>query len=263
MSFSLKNILICGGSGFIGSNFIRRIYNKYSEYKIFNLDLLTYAGNPENLLDIEQKEIAIDLAKRRYNFIRGDICDNALLNDIFDKNNFDTVINFAAESHVDRSFVNFFDFIRTNVEGVRSLVEAAKKYQIARFIQISTDEIYGSVLEGSSDEKAPLQPSNPYAASKASADLLIQSYIKTYRAPALIIRGSNNYGPFQYPEKLIPLAISNIIEGKKVPIHGSGEHKRSWIHVDDFCDAIDIIVHQADDHSIFNVSGEEKAIWKF
>ena len=259
MPFSFKNILICGGCGFIGSNFIRFIYNKYPDYKIFNLDLLTYAGNPENLLDIEQKETAVDLTKKRYSFIYGDICDSALLNNIFDKNNFDVVINFAAESHVDRSFVNVFDFIRTNVEGARSLIEAARSRKVARFIQISTDEIYGSVPEGFSGEVAPFRPSNPYAASKAAADLLVQSYIRTHRMPALIIRGSNNYGPFQYPEKLIPLAVSNIIECKKVPIHGSGEHRRSWLHVDDFCDAIDIIIHKAADYSIFNVSGEERS----
>ncbi len=259
MPFPIKKILICGGSGFIGSNFIRHIYNKYPDYKIFNLDLLTYAGNPENLLDVEQKETAIDSAEKRYNFIHGDICDSALLNSIFDENDFNIVVNFAAESHVDRSFVNVFDFIRTNVEGVRSLVEAARSHKVARFIQISTDEIYGSVPEGFSNEEAPFRPSNPYAASKAAADLLIQSYMRTYRMPALIVRGSNNYGPFQYPEKLIPLAVSNIIECKKVPIHGSGEHKRSWLHVDDFCNAIDIVIHKATDYSIFNVSGEEKS----
>ncbi len=258
MLFSLKNILICGGSGFIGSNFIRYIYNKYPDYRIFNLDLLTYAGNPENLIDIEQKEVKQSPTSQRYHFFRGDICDNTLLSDIFDRYKFDIVVNFAAESHVDRSFVNVFDFIRTNIEGVRSLVEAARRYNVARFIQISTDEIYGSVSSGFSTEEAPFRPSNPYAASKAAADLLIQSYIRTHRVPALIIRGSNNYGPFQYPEKLIPLAISNIIEGKKVPIHGFGEHRRSWINVNDFCNAIDIIIHKAADHSIFNVSGEEK-----
>ncbi len=258
MSFSPKNILVCGGSGFIGSNFIRYIYNKYPDYKIFNLDLLTYAGNPENLSDIEQKENAKDSAKKRYKFIQGDICDSALLNNIFSKNNFDVIVNFAAESHVDRSFINVLDFIRTNVEGVRSLVEATRKYKVSRFIQISTDEIYGSVPEGFSAEDAPLRPSNPYAASKAAADLLVQSYIRTHRVPAIIIRGSNNYGPFQYPEKLIPLAISNIIEGKKVPVHGSGEHRRNWIHVNDFCNAIDVIIHKAADFSVFNVSGEEK-----
>ena len=253
-----KNILICGGSGFIGSNFVRFIYNKYPNYRIFNLDLLTYAGNPENLSDIEAMEVKKDVSQKRYHFIRGDICDNTLLANIFNKNNFDTVINFAAESHVDRSFVNVFDFIRTNIEGVRSLIEAVRSHKIARFIQISTDEIYGSVSNGFSTEEAPFRPSIPYAASKAAADLLVQSYIKTHRVAALIIRGSNNYGPFQYPEKFIPLAVSNIIEDKKVPLHGSGEHRRSWLHVDDFCSAIDVIIHKAPNYSIFNVSGEEK-----
>ncbi len=258
MDQKYKNILICGGSGFIGSNFIHYFYDKYPAYKIFNLDLLTYAGNPENLIDIEQEEVKQSPTSQRYHFFRGDICDGALLDNIFDKYKFDIVVNFAAESHVDRSFINVFDFIRTNIEGVRSLIEAARKHNVARFIQISTDEIYGSVSNGFSTEDAPLRPSNPYAASKAAADLLVQSYIKTHRVPALIIRGSNNYGPFQYPEKLIPLAISNIIENKKVPVHGSGEHRRSWLHVNDFCSAIDLVVHKASDYSIYNASGEEK-----
>ena len=251
-------ILITGGAGFIGSNFIHYWLKKYPSDKIINLDLLTYAGNPENLSDIEAMEVKKDVSQKRYHFIRGDICDNTLLANIFNKNNFDTVINFAAESHVDRSFVNVFDFIRTNIEGVRSLIEAVRSHKIARFIQISTDEIYGSVSNGFSTEEAPFRPSNPYAASKAAADLLVQSYIKTHRVAALIIRGSNNYGPFQYPEKFIPLAVSNIIEDKKVPLHGSGEHRRSWLHVDDFCSAIDVIIHKAPNYSIFNVSGEEK-----
>jgi len=161
-----KNILICGGSGFIGSNFVRFIYNKYPNYRIFNLDLLTYAGNPENLSDIEAMEVKKDVSQKRYHFIRGDICDNTLLANIFNKNNFDTVINFAAESHVDRSFVNVFDFIRTNIEGVRSLIEAVRSHKIARFIQISTDEIYGSVSNGFSTEEAPFRPSNPYVQSR-------------------------------------------------------------------------------------------------
>ncbi|KKR55417.1 MAG: dTDP-glucose 4,6-dehydratase [Candidatus Curtissbacteria bacterium GW2011_GWA1_40_24] len=258
MSFSPKNILVCGGSGFIGSNFIRYVYNKYSDYKIFNLDLLTYAGNPVNLADVEEKENKKNPTNQRYFFLYGDICDGVLLANIFEKYSFDVVINFAAESHVDRSFVNVFDFIRTNVEGVRSLMEATRKYKISRFIQISTDEIYGSVPEGFSTEDMPLRPSNPYAASKAAADLLVQSYIRTYQIPALIVRGSNNYGPFQYPEKMIPLAISNIIEGKKMPVHGSGEHRRTWIHVNDFCSAIDVVLHKAPDYSIYNASGEEK-----
>lgn len=253
-----KNVLICGGSGFIGSNFIRYFYNKYSDYRIFNLDLLTYAGNTENLSDIERLEARHDSSERRYQFVRGDICDGNLLADIFEKHKFDLVINFAAESHVDRSLVNAFDFVRTNIEGVRSLIEAARKHRTARFIQISTDEIYGSVTDGFSTEEAPLRPSNPYSASKAGADLLVQAYIKTHGVSAVIIRGSNNFGPYQYPEKLIPLAISNIIEGKKIPVHGSGLHVRSWLHVADFCSAIDLIAHKAADYSVYNVSGEQK-----
>lgn len=253
-----KNVLICGGSGFIGSNFVRYFYDKYPEYQIFNLDLLTYAGNIENLSDIERLEAKQDSSAKRFRFIRGDICDSNLLSDIFGKYKFDLVINFAAESHVDRSFVNAFDFVRTNIEGVRSLIEATRKYQTARFIQISTDEIYGSVTDGFSTEEAPLRPSNPYAASKAGADLLVQAYIRSHKVHAIIIRGSNNFGPYQYPEKLIPLAISNVIEGKKIPVHGSGLHIRSWLHVADFCSAIDLIAHRAADYSIYNVSGEQK-----
>mgnify|MGYP001582757572 CR=1 FL=1 len=254
MGEARKNILICGGSGFIGSNFIRYLFHKYQNYRIFNLDLLTYAGNPENLLDVENHETAAQSDKRRYQFIRGDICDGVLLGNLFDKYNFSAVINFAAESHVDRSFINVFDFVRTNIEGVRSLIEICRKSRVPRFIQISTDEIYGPVPEGFSGEDAPFRPSNPYAASKAAADLLVQSYIRTHQVPALIIRSSNNFGPYQYPEKLIPLVISNIIEGKKVPVHGSGEHRRSWIHVNDFCSAIDLVLHKAPDYSIYNIS---------
>ncbi len=253
-----KNILITGGCGFIGSNFIRHFYNKYPDYLLVNLDLLTYAGNQENLADIETSEAGRKPNERRYQFVRGDICDEGLLERLFQKYNFDLVINFAAESHVDRSIVNVSDFIRTNIEGVRALIEAARRFRSPRFIHISTDEIYGSVPSGFSDENSPIRPSNPYSSSKASADFLVQSFIKTHKTPALIVRGSNNFGPYQYPEKLIPLAVTNIIEGKKIPIHGTGEHIRSWIHVLDFCSAIDLVAHKAQDYEIYNAGGEQK-----
>lgn len=254
-----KTAIICGGSGFIGSNFIRYFYHKYPECRVINLDLLTYAGNPDNLRDIEKLEEAKNDAEKRYLFVRGDICDVALLDSIFQKYKPELVVNFAAESHVDRSIVNSYDFIRTNVEGVRSLMEAARKFKTPRFLQVSTDEIYGSVPSGQSTEESPLRPSNPYAASKAAADLLVQSYMKTHRAPAVIIRGSNNFGPYQYPEKLIPLAITNMLEGGKIPVHGTGEHIRSWLHVLDFCSAIDLVAREARDYSIYNASGTEKS----
>lgn len=253
-----KNVLVTGGYGFIGSNFIRHLYQVYPQYHIFNVDLLTYAGNPENLLDIETTEAALTISEKRYNFIYGDICDSRLLDIIFQRHNFAVVINFAAETHVDRSIINMSDFIRTNIGGVRSLIEAVRTYQVPRFIHISTDEIYGSVSSGRSNEESPLRPSNPYSSSKAAADLIVQSFIRTHQVPALIVRGSNNYGTYQYPEKLIPLAISNLIEGKKVPVHGAGQHVRSWLHVQDFCRAIDVILHQAPDYEVYNVAGYEK-----
>lgn len=254
----MKNVLITGGYGFMGSNFIRFLYHKYPEYRFFNLDLLTYAGNTDNLLDIEELESNLKISDRRYQFIYGDIADDRLLSTIFQRNNFHLVINFAAETHVDRSIVSMTDFIHTNIGGTRALIEAVRAYGVPRLVHISTDEIYGSVENGYSDEDAPLRPSNPYSSSKAAADLIAQSFIRTHKVPALIVRGSNNYGSFQYPEKLIPLAVTNILEGRKIPIHGSGEHVRSWLHVIDFCRAIDFIIHQSPDFEIYNISGEEK-----
>lgn len=253
-----KNILVTGGYGFIGSNFIRHLYNKYPEYKIFNIDLLTYAGNLENLLDIENVEKELDSSKKRYQFLYGDICDKRFLDIIFSRHNFDMVINFAAETHVDRSIVDMNDFIYTNIGGVRCLIETVRKYNVPRFVHISTDEIYGDIKTGYSTENSALCPSNPYSSSKAAADLIVQSFIRTHKVPAVIVRGSNNFGSNQYPEKLIPLAITNIIEGKKVPVHGEGLHTRSWVHVKDFCDAIDLISHNAPNYETYNVHGEEK-----
>ena len=255
---SFKTVLICGGSGFIGSNFVRHYYHAHPDARVVNLDLLTYAGSPENLADIDRLEASQKSSMRRYRFVKGDICDASLLDRIFTKHKPDLIVNFAAESHVDRSIVSYFDFVRTNIEGVRSLLEASRAHQVGRFIQISTDEVYGDVARGGATEEAPFRPSNPYAASKAGADLLVQSYIRTHRAPAIIIRGSNNYGPYQYPEKLIPLAVTNMLEGRKIPIHGGGRHIRSWLHVLDFCSAINLIAHNASDNSIYNVSGEQK-----
>ena len=257
MEHDTSNILITGGSGFIGSNFIRWMYERYPQYRIFNLDALTYAGNPENLLDIERAEIAKRPEDKRYHFINGDVCDGKLLDAIFSAHHFGLVVHFAAETHVDRSLVSAANFIRTNIEGTRSLMESVHQYKTPRFVHISTDEVYGSIESGFADENAPLKPSNPYSTSKAGADLLVQSYAKTYEIPALIVRGSNNYGPYQYPEKLIPMAVSNLMEDKKIPLHGTGEHVRSWLHVKDFCSAIDLVAHKGKGHAIYNVSGEE------
>lgn len=254
-----KKILICGGAGFIGSNFVRHVYEKYTEYQIYNLDLLTYSGNRENLADVEKEEGGVPEHDRRYIFLQGDICNRDFLRRLFVIHQFDMVINFAAESHVDRSLTSSFDFIRTNVMGVHTLIDLCREHKVSRFLQISTDEVYGDVLEGASTEHAPLNPSNPYSASKAAADVLIKSYMRSHKLPAVIIRGSNNVGPFQYPEKLIPLAISNFLEGKKIPVHGTGEHIRSWIHVRDFCEAIDLVLHEGQNHHIYNASGTQRS----
>lgn len=251
------NILVTGGCGFIGSNFIRWLYHKYPLYRIFNLDALTYAGNPENLLDIERQEIAKRPEDKRYHFINGDVCDGKLLDAIFNAHGFELVVHFAAETHVDRSLISAANFIRTNIEGTRSLMESVHQYKTPRFVHISTDEVYGSIDAGLASEDAPLRPSNPYSTSKAGADLLVQSYAKTYDVPAVIMRGSNNYGPYQYPEKLIPMAVSNLMENKKIPLHGTGEHVRSWLHVKDFCSAIDLAAHKGAKRGIYNVSGEQ------
>ncbi len=247
---NFKKILVSGGAGFIGSNFIRHLHHAYSTYQIFNLDLLTYSGNKKNLLDLE--------GSNRYTFFQGDICDKSLLDNLFAQDNFDVIINFAAESHVDRSLHSSYHFIRTNVVGTHALIEAAKQFKTHRFVQISTDEVYGDVTNGASDENTPLNPSSPYSSSKAAADLLIKSYIRSHRLPAIIVRGSNNFGPYQYPEKLIPLTISSLLEGKQIPVHGNGQHIRSWLYVQDFCNAIDIVMHNGRDGEIYNAGGAPK-----
>jgi len=237
-------IVITGGCGFIGSNFIRYMLEKYPSYKILNIDKLTYAGNLENLKDIEKNP--------NYKFLKKDICDKDLEKFIDD---YDVIVNFAAESHVDRSIYQPDIFLKTDIFGTFNLLEICKKKNI-RFIQISTDEVYGSIKKGSFEEKANLNPSNPYSASKASADLLTLSFFKTYKVGVNIIRSCNNYGPYQYPEKFIPLMITNAIENKKLPIYGDGLYKREWIFVLDNCKAIDIILHKGKEGEIYNVSSE-------
>lgn len=259
MSSKHKKILICGGCGFMGSHFIRHLYNKYSDYIVYNLDLLTYAGNLENLQDIKNQEKHLPKNKKRYFFIKADINDKVFLKRLFTKENFDVVINFAAESHVDRSIHNAIEFIRTNIQGAYILLDTLRAVNIPRYIYISTDEVYGNIPYGiHSDENYPIQPVNPYSASKASADLMVLSYIKTHKMPAMILRSSNNYGTHQYPEKLHALVITNLLEKKKIPVHGKGNHIRSWLHVLDFCNALDLIMHKGRDFQIYNISGEEK-----
>lgn len=251
-------ILLTGACGFMGSNFLRYLYTTYPDYVIYNLDMLTYAGNLDNLVDIEEAERALPQRQRRYHFLQRDVCDEVYLRDLLREQGFDIVVHFAAETHVDRAYFNISDFLRTNVEGTRHLLDASRMGLIKRLIHISTDEVYGTVTRGLADEEAPFRPSNPYATSKAAADLLVQSYVKTYGVPAVVIRSSNNYGPYQYPEKLIPLSVTNLAQGEKIPVHGRGTHVRSWLHVEDFIDAVDLIMHKAKTGSIYNLAGEEK-----
>ncbi len=238
-------ILITGGAGFIGSNFIRHFISKYPEHSVINLDNLTYAGNLENLKDIEDQP--------NYSFIKGDICDRQFLGSL----EFDAIINFAAESHVDRSILDSFPFLQTNVIGTQNLLEAARK-RGCRMLQISTDEVYGSIEKGLFTEESPISPNSPYAASKASADLLVRAYHETYGMDVLITRCSNNYGPYQFPEKLIPLVISHAIAGKQIPVYGDGENVRDWIYVLDHCKAIDAVFHRGISGEVYNAGGKNE-----
>ena len=247
----MKNILVTGGAGFIGSNFIRYMLNKYKDYKIVNLDLLTYAGNIKSLYDIKDNP--------NYLFVKGDIVDNKLVDEIVLENKIDVIINFAAESHVDKSITNPDIFIKTNVLGTQNLLEVAKKYKIEKYFQISTDEVYGSLGKtGFFTETTPLAPNSPYSASKASADLLVMAYHHTFGLNVNITRCSNNYGPYQFPEKLIPLFITNLLNNKKVPLYGDGLNIRDWLFVEDHCVAIDTVLHKGKNGKIYNVGGNNE-----
>ena len=262
MEFRSKNLLVTGGAGFIGSNFIKYILGKYKDVNIYNLDLLTYAGDLSNTKDFAKNF--------RYKFIQGDICDYNLVSNIFNDYSIDGVINFAAESHVDNSILNPMSFITTNVIGVNNLLNCAKntwlasnyrlkeKYKMARFHQVSTDEIYGSTKKGSNDENAKYKPNSPYSASKASADLIVRSFFKTYGLNVSISVSSNNFGPNQNKEKLIPKIIHCIQNDLDIPIYGSGNNYRDWIYVDDHCRAIDLIFNKSKAGEKYNVgSGKE------
>lgn len=235
----------------MGSNFIRHILKKYQNYSIVNLDKLTYAGNLNNLKDIE--------GNPNYKFIKGDIADERTVKKVLRLNQIDFIINYAAETHVDRSILDPAAFVKTDVLGIYNLLEGVKEFKIKKYIQVSTDEVYGSIEEGKFSEESPLKPNNPYSASKAGGDLLCGAYIKTYNLPIIISRSCNNYGPNQYPEKLISLFITNLLEGKKVPLYGDGKNVREWIYVLDHCNAIDFLLHKGNLGEIFNIgSGVEK-----
>ena len=238
-------ILVTGGCGFIGSNFIHYILGKYPSWTIINLDKLSYCGCKGNLADLRED--------KRYKFIKGDICDKKLVNKITKK--CDAIINFAAESHVDRSIKDAKDFIYTNVYGVYGVLEAAKKNKIKRIIHISTDEVYGSIDKGSFKETSLLHPNSPYAASKAGGEHMALAYYTTFNVPLIITRSSNNFGPYQFPEKIIPLFITNLLENKKVPLYGDGLNVRDWLYVLDNCRAIDLILHKGKIGEVYNIGG--------
>jgi dTDP-glucose 4,6-dehydratase len=244
-------LLVTGGAGFIGSNFIRYVLAEHADAQVTNFDKLTYAGNLENLADVAESR---DLGTR-YRFVRGDIADAAAVEAVLAEGP-DAVVNFAAETHVDRSLEDAAPFLRTNVAGTHILLEAARRYKVPRFVQVGTDEVYGSAPDGVSfAEEAPLRPTNPYSASKAAADLLVFSTVKSYGLPALILRCSNNFGPYQFPEKLIPLMIANALDGKPLPVYGDGLHVRDWIYVEDHCRALYRALLKGRVGEVYNVGG--------
>jgi len=243
-------LLITGGAGFIGSNFVHYMLKKYKEYSIINLDALTYAGNLETLKKIENEP--------NYRFVHGDITDSDIIETIFN-DGIDVVVNFAAESHVDRSITDPGIFVKTNVLGTQILLDAAKKYGVKKYVQVSTDEVYGTLGDsGYFTEETALAPNSPYSASKAGADLLVQAYHETFGLPVNITRCSNNYGPYHFPEKLIPLMILNALNDKPLPIYGDGLNVRDWLHVEDHCSAIDLVVHKGVNGEVYNVGGHNE-----
>lgn len=249
-----KKILVTGGAGFIGGNFVHYMVDKYPNYMIVNLDALTYAGNLETCQPVE--------GKPNYKFVKGDIADREFIFDLFEKEKFDVVVNFAAESHVDRSVKDPEIFIKTNVLGTQVLMDASRAYGVERYHQVSTDEVYGDLPLDRPDlfftEETPLHTSSPYSASKASADLLVFAYHRTFGLPITISRCSNNYGPYHFPEKLIPLMISRALNDEKLPVYGNGENVRDWLHVYDHCAAIDLILHKGRVGEVYNVGGHNE-----
>lgn len=243
------NLLVTGGAGFIGSNFIHHMLCTYRNINIINLDVLTYAGNLQNLSDLSHNQ--------HHKFVHGSISNRELVIHLINENNIDIIVNFAAETHVDRSIANPLSFIETNVQGTLALLEAAKETLVERFIHISTDEVYGSLgKEGYFSEESQIAPNSPYAASKAASDMLVHAYYKTYGLDISITRCSNNFGPYQYPEKLIPLLTTNGVDGEKLPIYGDGSNIRDWIYVKDHCAAIDLVLQKGRKGSIYNIGGK-------
>jgi dTDP-glucose 4,6-dehydratase len=243
-------LLVTGGAGFIGSNYIHYVLQRHPGDRIWNLDKLTYAGNLENLADLEKEP--------RHEFVQGEICDPVLVGSILERG-VDAIVNFAAESHVDRSILGSAEFVQTNIAGTQNLLDLARKKKMTRFVQISTDEVYGSLGEtGAFTEQTSIAPNSPYAASKAGADLLVRSFCKTYGFPGIITRCSNNYGPYQFPEKLIPLLIKNAMADLPLPIYGDGLYVRDWIHVRDHCSAIDAVLHHGRDGEVYNVGASQE-----
>ncbi|QIZ05478.1 dTDP-glucose 4,6-dehydratase [Priestia megaterium] len=248
-----KKLLITGGAGFIGGNFVQYMINKYPQYGIYNLDGLTYAGDLTKHREIEMKE--------NYHFMKADIADRETILPLFEKEKFDYVVHFAAESHVDRSITEPEIFVRTNVLGTQVLLDAAKQIEVTKFVHVSTDEVYGELELDSSTlftEETPLQPNSPYSASKASSDFLVRAYHETFGLPVNITRCSNNYGPFHFPEKLIPLTISRVVNNQKVPVYGDGKNIRDWLHVHDHCAALDLVLHEGVTGEVYNIGGHNE-----
>jgi dTDP-glucose 4,6-dehydratase len=244
------NVLITGGAGFIGCNFVVYMLNKYPDYRIINLDALTYAGNLENLQGID--------GNPQYSFVKGNIADQPLVEQVFQRG-VHVVVNFAAESHVDRSITDSGIFVETNVMGTKVLLDAAHKYGVTKFLQVSTDEVYGSLGEqGLFTEQTPLAPNSPYSASKAGGDLFVRAYHETFGLPVNITRCSNNYGPFQFPEKLIPLMIANALHNLSLPVYGDGLNVRDWLYVEDHCRALDLVLHHGKDGDVYNIGGNNE-----
>jgi dTDP-glucose 4,6-dehydratase len=246
----LESLLITGGAGFIGSNFVHYVLDKYPDIKVVVLDKLTYAGNLENLRDVADDQ--------RYSFVHGDICDSELVEKVVREHHVEAIVNFAAETHVDRSIFQAGSFIQTDVYGTHVLLEAVKSFGLRRMLHVSTDEVYGSVGEGSSVETDNLLPNSPYSASKAGGDLMCRAYHVTYGVPVVITRGSNNFGPYQYPEKVIPLFITNALDDQPLPLYGDGQNVRDWLYVMDHCEAIDLMLREGRDGEVYNVGGDHE-----
>jgi len=246
----MKNVLVTGGAGFIGSNFVRKMLENHPTYRVVVFDKMTYAGNLDNLESVSENP--------NYKFLRGDIADRNAVKRALDSNQIDTVVNFAAETHVDRSILNPDAFIDTNTRGVYVLLDESNKHGVERFLQVSTDEVYGSVPQGFFKEGDALEPNSPYSASKASGDLMVHAFHITYGLNTVITRGSNTFGPYQYPEKLLPLFITNAIDNEPLPLYGDGMQVRDWLYVDDHCSGIDLVLHEGLAGEIYNLGGENE-----